>query len=110
MESFFKVGDRVRIANGDRLTFDIIAIDGNDFILETAQGARTVMQADKLVRVQRRGFGAMTRKRQAEIASLGGKKAHEKGTAHEFSPDEAREAGRKGGQAAQRRYAQRPTK
>ncbi len=36
--------------------------------------------------------------RQKEIASRGGKAAHEKGTAHEFTPDEAREAGRKGGQ------------
>ena len=33
-----------------------------------------------------------------QIASQGGKAAHEKGTAHEFSSDEAREAGRKGGQ------------
>lgn len=50
----------------------------------------------------RRGFAAMSADKQREIASLGGKAAHAKGTAHEFSPDEAREAGRKGGQAAQR--------
>jgi general stress protein YciG len=36
--------------------------------------------------------------KQREIASLGGKAAHEKGTAHEFTSEEAREAGRKGGQ------------
>lgn len=35
--------------------------------------------------------------RQREIASKGGKAAHRKGTAHEWSADEAREAGRKGG-------------
>ncbi len=35
--------------------------------------------------------------RQREIASKGGRAAHEKGTAHEWSSDEAREAGRKGG-------------
>jgi len=35
--------------------------------------------------------------RQREIASRGGKAAHEKGTAHEWSSTEAREAGRKGG-------------
>ncbi|HMA09701.1 MAG TPA: KGG domain-containing protein, partial [Ramlibacter sp.] len=36
---------------------------------------------------------------QREIASEGGRAAHEKGTAHEFTSEEAREAGRKGGQA-----------
>lgn len=51
---------------------------------------------------QRRGFAAMSAEKQRTIASLGGKAAHAKGTAHEFSPEEAREAGRKGGQAAQR--------
>jgi uncharacterized protein len=45
-----------------------------------------------------RGFASMDPMRQKEIAARGGKAAHEKGTAHEFSPDEAREAGRKGGQ------------
>jgi general stress protein YciG len=37
--------------------------------------------------------------KQREIASKGGQAAHAKGTAHEFSVDEAREAGRKGGKA-----------
>lgn len=36
--------------------------------------------------------------KQRAIASKGGKAAHAKGTAHEFTPDEAREAGRKGGE------------
>ncbi len=45
-----------------------------------------------------RGFASMDPERQREIASRGGKAAHEKGTAHEFTADEAREAGRKGGQ------------
>jgi hypothetical protein len=40
----------------------------------------------------------MDRQKQKEIASKGGKAAHAKGTAHEFTADEAREAGRKGGQ------------
>jgi uncharacterized protein len=35
--------------------------------------------------------------RQREIASRGGRAAHEKGTAHQWSSDEARNAGRKGG-------------
>ena len=44
-----------------------------------------------------RGFAAMDAEQQREIASKGGRAAHEQGTAHEFSPDEARAAGRKGG-------------
>ena len=44
-----------------------------------------------------RGFAAMDRSRVSEIASKGGKAAHVAGTAHEFTRDEARDAGRKGG-------------
>ena len=40
----------------------------------------------------------MSPEKQREIASKGGRAAHEKGTAHEFTPDEARAAGRKGGE------------
>lgn len=47
-----------------------------------------------------RGFASMDPERQRQIASQGGKAAHEKGTAHEFTSEEAREAGRKGGQAS----------
>jgi general stress protein YciG len=43
------------------------------------------------------GFAAMDPVRQREIARKGGKAGHEKGTAHEFTPDEAREAGKIGG-------------
>ena len=50
-----------------------------------------------------RGFASMDQARQREIASKGGRAAHEKGTAHEFTSEEAREAGRKGGQAAHSR-------
>ena len=45
----------------------------------------------------KRGFASMSPEKQKEIASRGGKAAHAKGTAHEFTSDEAREAGRKGG-------------
>lgn len=45
-----------------------------------------------------RGFAGMDEEKQREIASKGGKAAHEKGTAHEFDSEEAREAGRKGGE------------
>ena len=44
-----------------------------------------------------RGFASMDRNKQREIASKGGRAAHEKGTAHEFDAGEARAAGRKGG-------------
>ena len=44
-----------------------------------------------------RGFAAMDDAKQREIASAGGRAAHKKGTAHEFNSQEAREAGRKGG-------------
>jgi general stress protein YciG len=46
-----------------------------------------------------RGFAAMDRKLVSEIARKGGKAAHSAGRAHEFTSEEAREAGRKGGQA-----------
>ncbi len=46
-----------------------------------------------------RGFGAMDRKLVSEIARKGGKAAHSAGTAHEFTSEEARAAGRKGGRA-----------
>lgn len=42
-----------------------------------------------------RGFAAMDPKRQREIASLGGRAAHQSGHAHEFNSEEARAAGRK---------------
>ena len=44
-----------------------------------------------------RGFASMDRTKQRDIASKGGKAAHQKGTAHEWTSGEAREAGRKGG-------------
>jgi len=47
----------------------------------------------------KRGFASMDSDKQRRIASKGGRAAHEKGTAHEFTPEEAREAGRKGGEA-----------
>ncbi len=47
----------------------------------------------------KRGFASMDSEKQRRIASKGGRAAHEKGTAHEFTPEEAREAGRKGGEA-----------
>jgi uncharacterized protein len=48
---------------------------------------------------KRRGFAAMSREKQREIASKGGKIAHARKTAHEFTSEEARLAGKKGGLA-----------
>jgi hypothetical protein len=50
-----------------------------------------------------RGFASMDRAKQQEIASKGGKAAHLKGTAHEWTQEEARAAGRKGGLTTTRR-------
>ena len=50
----------------------------------------------------KRGFASMDAAKQKEIASKGGRAAHSKGTAHEFTSDEARIAGRKGGEAVSR--------
>jgi uncharacterized protein len=47
-----------------------------------------------------RGFAAMDPDKQKEIASEGGKASHEKGTGHEWDSKEAREAGKKGGEAS----------
>ncbi len=47
-----------------------------------------------------RGFAAMSTDQRSSIARLGGVTAHKKGTAHEFTTEEARAAGRKGGQAS----------
>lgn len=53
----------------------------------------------------RRGFASMDTTKQRDIASKGGKAAHAQGTAHEFTTDEARTAGRKGGEAVSRNRA-----
>jgi general stress protein YciG len=45
----------------------------------------------------KRGFASLSAERRSEIASLGGKAAHAKGNAHQFTSEEARAAGKKGG-------------
>ena len=59
----------------------------------------------------RRGFAAMDPEKQRKIASIGGRTAHELGRAHEFTSEEARDAGRKGigrGKRATRATAEQP--
>jgi general stress protein YciG len=67
--------------------------DGNDGNGSSGDGARSRSN---------RGFASMDPQRQREIASKGGRAAHEKGTAHEWTADEARQAGRKGGETVSR--------
>ena len=57
----------------------------------------------------RRGFAAMSPERQREIASQGGRAAHQQGVAHQWSREEAKEAGRKGGKASVRSRTGRDT-
>ena len=59
-----------------------------------SRGAATV------TRKTPRGFAAMDPQAQRAIAAKGGRAAHQKGTAHEFTSEEARIAGRKGGEAS----------
>jgi general stress protein YciG len=75
----------------DRGQRDASSDTGNDMQSSGSAGRRS-----------NRGFASMDRGKQREIASKGGKAAHAKGTAHEFDSDEARNAGRKGGQAVSR--------
>ena len=55
-----------------------------------------------MANTSKRGFASMDPSKQREIASKGGRAAHAKGTAHEFTSDEARVAGRKGGETVSR--------
>jgi general stress protein YciG len=61
--------------------------------------ANTNQQGGNNQGTSNRGFASMDDDKQREIAAEGGRAAHEKGTAHEFDSREAREAGRKGGEA-----------
>jgi uncharacterized protein len=62
-----------------------------------------VAPEEDIVAKEDRGFASMDRAKQREIASKGGKAAHQKGTAHEWTSEEARDAGRKGGIASHKR-------
>jgi hypothetical protein len=63
---------------------------------EETQGQREGITSTERKR-SNRGFAAMSPERQREIASKGGRAAHEQGVAHQWSSEEARQAGRKGG-------------
>ena len=62
---------------------------------ERSEGPSTSLDGSGPARRSLRGFAAMDPQRQREIASLGGRAAHQSGHAHEFTSEEARNAGRK---------------
>lgn len=64
--------------------------------------------SEQTTQKRKRGFAAMDPSRVSEIASKGGKAAHAAGTAHQFTTEEARAAGRKGGTAPHRRRGRGP--
>ena len=65
---------------------------------EVVKGREPGERPEAATRKERRGFASMSPEKQREIASKGGRAAHQKGTAHEWTSEEARSAGRKGGQ------------
>ena len=80
--------------------------DPNNETSDSPKPESTTAEAPKVRRP--RGFAAMDRSKVSEIASKGGKAAHAAGTAHQFSSDEARNAGRKGGVAPHVRRGRGP--
>jgi general stress protein YciG len=66
--------------------------------MRTNGSADAITSDSPVRRKERRGFASMSPEKQREIASKGGRAAHMKGTAHEWTSEEARLAGRKGGQ------------
>jgi hypothetical protein len=88
-----------RPGNDDRITATNPTRDSSDSARQN--GGAQVSSSSPRAR-SNRGFASMDREKQREIASKGGRAAHEKGTAHEFTADEARRAGKKGGVAVSR--------
>src|SRR6187549_857077 len=83
------------------MSWDIVEVFHNRrFIMATSREKTSEERGRTGGGTSKRGFASMDAERQRQIASQGGKAAHEKGTAHEFDSAEAREAGRKGGKAA----------
>lgn len=80
----------------------------NSLNTETKQaGVKSPLKATKrparrIGEKARRGFAAMSPEQQRDIASRGGRASHESGRGHRFSTEEARAAGRKGGQISRR--------
>lgn len=71
----------------------------DDNLLEDSDSQDSSAQNVSTRKSGQQGFASMPKDKQREIASKGGKAAHEQGTAHEWTSEEAREAGRRGGQS-----------
>lgn len=82
----------------DNRNEDLFAAGSNNEVNRDQQTAGT--SSSERSGTSRRGFASMDRERQREIARKGGKAAHQQGVAHQWSSEEAREAGRKGGQSS----------
>ena len=82
-------------------------IENENSPAQTSSAAQSTTPSTEKAR-KPRGFAAMDPQLVSELAKRGGKAAHRAGTAHQFTSDEARVAGRKGGMAthAKRRSAQ----
>jgi len=76
---------------------------GPEFQVASCRHSHPWHREEDTVAKEDRGFASMDPAKQREIASKGGKAAHQKGTAHEWTSEEARDAGRKGGIASHRR-------
>ena len=73
----------------------------------TKEERKSTQGTEKTSGKSNRGFASMDPERQREIASEGGRAAHASGNAHEFTSEEARAAGRKGGESRGRNAANR---
>jgi general stress protein YciG len=80
---------------------------GNEPKTEAAEIVKSETKEASPPPKKRRGFAAMDRSAVRAIARKGGVAAHARGTAHEFTPEEARDAGRKGGTAPHRTRGKR---
>lgn len=76
-----------------------LLVEQQDKSLSLQKGVVDMARSDNDSENDRRGFASMDDEKQREIASQGGRSAHQSAHAHEFDPGEAREAGRKGGDA-----------
>lgn len=83
---------QVENQNNERQEEMTRGFDGRDEQQEVSE------QSNHNGRKSNRGFAAMSPERQKQIASEGGRAAHKQGVAHEWNSDEARKAGKKGGQ------------
>jgi general stress protein YciG len=117
VEEFFRSTNRVPAPTENIFLSSFVSATYKEFVVRALQpecfrarrvrdlGAGCPGQEDTVAK-EDRGFASMDRAKQREIASKGGKAAHQKGTAHEWTSEEAREAGRKGGMASHRRKQQ----